>query len=78
MDIERVLRVTHAKYKCACGAESEAFLNTVPMREHWLKCECKRMVWPYTISLLERRATWWGDRIDAGFFDFGIDGTGTS
>jgi hypothetical protein len=51
MDQAPVLRVTHAQYKCPCGEEWEAILNTVPTRDHWLACECKRMVWPWKVDL---------------------------
>jgi len=51
MDQAPVLRVTHAQYKCPCGEDWEAILNTVPTRDHWLACECKRMVWPWKVDL---------------------------
>ncbi len=54
MDVSGVLRVTHAQYKCACGEEWEAILNTVPMRAHWLVCGCKRAAWPWRIDLLRK------------------------
>ena len=49
------LRVTAASYSCECGEVWGAFLNTVPMRAHWLRCEEReRMVWPWKIDLLKK------------------------
>ena len=49
------LRVTAASYSCECGEVWGAFLNTVPMRAHWLRCEEReRVVWPWKIDLLKK------------------------